>query len=202
MGILEQITQLKNQGMEDKDIIANLQQQGVSPKEINDAFSQSQIKSAVSREDSGMEPSVMNNQQQNYIPQTQEISQQYQDYNPQQYSQDQDYSNQDAGYYPEYEEYGYAPGGNTDTIIEIAEQVFSEKIKKLQKQVNELNEIKTLAQTKVDHVNERLKRIESVLDKLQIAILDRVGSYGKTLESIKKEISMIENSIGKKKSPK
>ena len=47
MGTLEQVMQLKNQGMADAQIIGALQQQGISPKEINDAISQAQIKSAV-----------------------------------------------------------------------------------------------------------------------------------------------------------
>ena len=44
MGVLEQITQMKNQGIPDQEIVSNLQEQGVSPREINDALSQSQIK--------------------------------------------------------------------------------------------------------------------------------------------------------------
>ena len=86
---------------------------------------------------------------------------------------------------------------NTDTIIEIAEQVFSEKVRKIQKQLEEMNEFKTLAQTKIEHATERLKRIEATIDKLQIAILEKIGSYGKSLESIKKEMSMMQDSFGK-----
>ena len=35
------------------------------------------------------------------------------------------------------------------------------------------------------------------MDKLQLAILNKIGSYGKTLESIKKEMSMMQDSFGK-----
>ena len=48
MGVLEQVTTLKNQGFSEQEIVDNLQQQGISPKEITDAINQSQIKSAVS----------------------------------------------------------------------------------------------------------------------------------------------------------
>ena len=47
MGILEQITEMKKMGMSESEIINNLQQQRVSPKEISDALSQLQIKSAI-----------------------------------------------------------------------------------------------------------------------------------------------------------
>ena len=46
-GLDKKVMQLKNQGMADAQIIGALQQQGISPKEINDAISQAQIKSAV-----------------------------------------------------------------------------------------------------------------------------------------------------------
>jgi len=201
MGVLEQITQMKNQGIPNQEIVNQLQQQGVSPKEINDALNQAQIKSAVSDtgttqeiQSSAMSQSPPLHEQSPPAPQTQEI------YAPQ--PQQESYSSQE--YYPQQEYYqgggydDYAPEGtNADTMIEIAEQVFSEKIKKIQKQVAEINEFKTLAQTKIDHTAERLKKIETTIDKLQIAVLDKVGSYGKNLEIIKKEMSMMQDSFGK-----
>ncbi|MBR9701433.1 hypothetical protein GOV13_00760 [Candidatus Pacearchaeota archaeon] len=202
MGTLEQVTQLKAQGSSDEDIINKLQQQGVSPKEINDALGQSQIKSAVSDSATpeGMEPSVM--QQGSGAPQIQEMSGQdlYTPQPMQAAPPQQGYAAPQQEYYQEGGGYGaeYAPEGiDTGTMIEIAEQVFSEKIKKLHKQVGEINEFKTLAQTKLDNLSERVKKIETTMDKLQIAILDKVGSYGKNLEGIKKEMSMMQDSFGK-----
>jgi len=200
MGILDQVTQMKSRGSSDEEIINQLQQQGVSPREINDALGQSQIKSAVSDSDTpeGMEPSVL---QQGGDPQIQEMSGQdlyapqpsQAETMPQQYAPQQEYYQEGSGY-----EEGYAPEGlDTETMIEVAEQVFSEKIKKLQKQVGEIGEFKTLAQTKLDNLTERVKKIESIIDKLQISILDKVGSYGKNLEGIKKEMSMMQDSFGK-----
>ena len=50
MSVLEQITQMKNQGVPDDDIVKQLQEQGISPKAINDALNQAEIKKAVSNE--------------------------------------------------------------------------------------------------------------------------------------------------------
>ena len=200
MGVLEQITQMKNQGTPDQEIVNKLQQQGVSPREINDALNQAQIKSAISNTSSTQEiqPSIMrqegtSNEQVPPTPQTQEM------YTPQ---PQQEYSSQEL--YPQQEYYQEGSSGDyasegmgADTMIEVAEQVFSEKIKKLQKQTEEINEFKTLAQTKIDSTAERLKKIETIIDKLQIAILNKVGSYGKDLETIKKEMSMMQDSFGK-----
>ncbi len=59
MGILDQVTQMRNQGKPDEEIVNNLQQQGISPREINDALSQAEIKNAVSgTENANMQPTI------------------------------------------------------------------------------------------------------------------------------------------------
>ncbi len=199
MGVLEQIMQMKNQRIPDEEIVSRLQEQGVSPREINDALNQSQIKNAVSGEEMMPEQSPIPNQQNqgDYIPQAQEMPElprtNQETYAPQtqEYDQPQEAYTQDN--------YGYPAqtGFDSNTIIEISEQVFSEKIKKIQKQVESINEFKTLAETKIENTSDRLKRIETTIDKLQIAILEKIGSYGKNIENIKKEMSMMQDSFGK-----
>lgn len=195
MTALEQVMQLKNQGMGDEQIINTLQQQGVSPNEINTALSQAQIKNAVTAEQAQAG-------QEQYAPAQTPMTQEIQP------TQDQYAQPEAQGYTPQEEYYpqegydqGYPPqqgaGFDSDTIIEIAEQVFTEKIKKIEKQLNELNEFKTLTQTKVQNIDERLKKIETMIDKLQITILEKIGSYGQNIESIKKEMGMMQNSFGK-----
>lgn len=200
MGVLEQITQMKNQGINDDEIVASLQQQGISPQQITEALDQSQVKSAVSAETQeiqGMQPSIMT-QEATQAPsapgqQTQQTPQQ-ETYPPQQEYQSQEY-------YPQEGYQDYSAGIDTTTIMEIAEQVFVEKIQKTQKQLEELNEFKTLSQVKIQNIDERLKKIEATIDKLQFSILDKIGSYGANLGTIKKEIAMIESSFGKTKKP-
>ena len=193
MGVLDQVMQLKKQGYAEQDIMNNLQQQGVSPKQITDAINQSNIKSAVSNpEEPGktQAPPTPNEEATSaegyYTPQTQPVQQGY--------TQAPEY----------YEEGAYAPYGeiattgmDSDTIIEIANQVFSEKIRKTEKRLEELEELKTVMKVKVDSIDERLKRIEKMIDALQVQVLEKVGSYGKELERTKKEVSMLEDTVGK-----
>ncbi|MBM3228299.1 hypothetical protein FJZ20_00200 [Candidatus Pacearchaeota archaeon] len=94
-------------------------------------------------------------------------------------------------------DYSYSSAGDIDTIIEVAERVFFEKIKPIQKQLEGLNELKALTQTKVDSISDRLRKIESSIDRLQAEILEKVGSYGGGLDSIKKEMGMMQDSFGK-----
>jgi len=223
---------VENKGGSDEEMIGRLKEEGVAPKEINDALNRAKIKSAVSADaenpEGNMQPSIMRPErpmplpteggplaeedltppatniptrigytpgaqeiaEENYVPQPQgEI------YSPapQEYSTAQEYAPQEM-----YDE--YAPSGgitDTDTMIEISEQVFSEKIKTIQKHVESMNEFKTLAETKIDHISARLKRIETVIDNLQATILNKVGAYGGGLETIKKEMSMMQDSFGK-----
>ena len=196
MGVLDQVVQLKNQGADDDQIAQMLTGQGIPPKQIYDAINQSKIKNAINKYmEEGMQPSIT---EQGVVP-IQQLEQNYsQNYNQQEYDQ-----GQNQGYAPQYQEMspqeGYDPnsGGDSNLMIELAEQVFSEKIKKIQKQMDELNELKTLMQVKVDNLDQSVKRIENVLDKLQISILDKVGSYGQNLESIKKEMNMMQETFSK-----
>lgn len=190
MGVLEQVTQLKNQGMNEEDIMNDLQQQGISPKEISDAINQAKIKGAVS--DSGNEDySSSGDAGGGYAPQTQEIGNNA--YNMQQGAPQEYY---EEGTYNQ----GSAGGMDSDMIIEISNQVFSEKIKKIQNKIDDMTEFRTLTQVKVDNIEERLKRIEKMIDTLQIKILEEVSSYGNELKKTQKEVSMIEDTLSSKKS--
>jgi len=51
MTILEEVSGMRSQGIPEEEIIKKLQDQGVSPKSINDALDQEKIKKAVSSED-------------------------------------------------------------------------------------------------------------------------------------------------------
>ncbi len=197
MGVLDQIMQMKRQGIPDEQIVNGLAQQGISPREINDALKQAQIKNAVSDYSGGdLQPSVMPEEGIPAPPQQGQYAQEYaqpqeESYQPQQQEQQQYYA-------PEAGGGGYAPSGiDTDTVMEIADQIFSEKIKKIQKQADAASEAAILLQTKTENISERLKKIEAMIDKLQISILEKVGSYGQNLESIKKEMSMMSDSFSK-----
>jgi len=186
MGVLEQVTKLKKQGYGEQEIVNNLQQQGISPKEINDALNQSQIKSAVSNPEEMEAPPTPGGGEGYYTPQTQPME---------------EYAAPQQGAPEYYQEQAYAPsasaGMDSDIIIEIANQVFSEKIRKTEKRLEELEELKTLIKVKTENMEERLKRIEKMIDTLQIQVIEKVSSYGKELDSTKKEVSMLEDTLGR-----
>ena len=109
---------------------------------------------------------------------------------PQYQYQQPDYAQQGYGYTP-------AAGMDTDTMIEVAEQVFSEKNRPIQKKVDDMAEFRTLAQANIDYISERLKKIEMIIDKLQVSILEKVGNYGYSVDAIRKEMGMMQDSFSK-----
>jgi hypothetical protein len=157
-------------------------------------------------------PSQQGYSQQNYPPEENYYSnQQYSNSNayspqepPQNYPPEEDYYSQD--YSPQgqsYDEYeGYAqPYESTDTIIEISEQVFSEKSKELEDQIKELTEFKRIYEQRINDMNERLKRIEKYFDKMQLAIMEKVTLFGKNIDNLQKEVNMVEDSFSKVVNP-
>jgi hypothetical protein len=221
MGLLDQVSQMKKEGISNEEITLKLQEQGISPRTINDVFNQEKIKNAVSAEEqetfgdyNPRTPQVPTVPQQKtfYQPKTQEVEPTEEEYytpqemtSPQEYYQEpppqQGYDAPPAqeNYTPQEQAYegNYSEGYTADTIIEIAEQVFSEKIKKIERQTDQFTEFANLAQTKISNNGDRIKRIETIIDKLQIAILEKIGSYGQSIEGIKKEMEMIEDSFSK-----
>jgi DNA-binding transcriptional MerR regulator len=196
MTAIEQIKQLQQQGLSEQEINSKLQEQGISPKAINDAFNQIKIKDAVSGQEEENENYYNPQPQTNYSsPRTYEVGEDYSA--PQQQTQNNLYQEQPAEEYYPQEGYDNYSAGGTETMIEVAEQVFSEKIKKIENQTNTLMEFSKLIETKLEGYYERLKKLETIMDKLQIAILEKVGSYGENLESIKKEMGMMQDSFSK-----
>ena len=214
MGVLDQVTQMRNQGLSDSDIVSQLQEDGFHPKTINDALAQADIKSAVDNGMEEMEPTTnqYNEEENAPSPMGERISpksREYQDdiyttqpaqseYSSGNYlSQSGNHSSGMQEIYPQGQEQGSYAASDTDTMVEIAQQVFSEKIRKIQQNLESFNEFKILYQTKTDSISERLRKIENVIDRLQSAILEKVGSYGAGIENVRKEMSMMQDTYGK-----
>ena len=141
MAALEKVMQMQGQGMSESQIINALRQEGVSPKEVYDALTQSQIKSELSQnpgpeaeyETDNMKQSMNQEEQTNYAPEEYVPEQPQQEYPEYQNPPVQEYA-------PEYQEYQAPQQQTTDieTINEIAEQIVEEKSAELKKQVSEI----------------------------------------------------------------
>ncbi len=222
MNVVDQILELRQQGKSEQEIAKTLRDQGIPPKQITDALAKSHIKNNVpniqNQDYEGMQPSIMPNEEsqlprpeqelQPPKPEQEEYSHEPKPYMPpEQPASFQEFQSQypSQNYQQDFyqpQEYGYeSESYDTDTIIDIAEQVFTEKMTEINKQIENLNEFKTMSQTRINQIEKRLERIESIIDKFQIAILQKISSYGENLNSIKNEMSMMQDSFSKMINP-
>ncbi len=193
MGLTEEVQNLRGEGKKDEEITQLLQKKGHDARDIAAALAQAKIKEAVSdqeqatapplgqamtQEVQGMEPSVMTANQPDYYSQFTQANPQAQQSQP--------------GYYPEDQ---YASAVSTDTIAEIAEQVVGEKLSAIRNQLEKIIDFRTTIESKVEYLDERLKRIEKVLDRLQLSILQKVGDYMTNIEDIKHELMETQKSF-------
>lgn len=100
-----------------------------------------------------------------------------------------DYYNQSQGYL------------GTETITEIAEQVVDEKFNEYNKKTGDVVSFKTIIQEKVTNIEERLKRIENTIDKLQHAVIQKIGEFGETNSFIRKDLENLHNTTSKLMNP-
>lgn len=136
---------------------------------------------------SGMQPSMLAPQAEQ--PVQQPAPQAYDQY--QQYPAQQDpYASQEAyGGYDAYAQYQpYDQQVSSDIITEISEQVVAEKLSNVQDKLEKAIDFRTVAEAKLTNLSERLKRIEEIMDRLQISVLQKVGEYVSDVGDIKKEI--------------
>jgi len=206
MALLNDIKGMQTEGKTEQEIIATLRKQGISPKEIIEALSQSKIKEAVTGEVPAPEPYATPPQQPQQIQEEALMPQpsqkpaypdempttgqqiEYQSVPAEQPAQYQPAQPQPIQVYPEYQYPAQAPGISSDTITEIAEQVVSEKLSPMRKDMESLIDMRTTLTTKISLVEERLKRIESIIDRLNLSIMQKVGEYMTNIDDIKKEL--------------
>ena len=228
MAVLEKVIEMQTRGIPEQDIIKQLRDGGASPQEINDAINQAKVKQAVSPQDNlqqaqnpsaqapqempqppqqEMQQSIMQQQPQTQAPLTQEIPQQQpqapqempqppQQEQPYYSEQPQAYSGQE--YYPEQQ---YQSIIDTDTITEIAEQVVSEKFQEFEKKTGDLATFKNQTQDKLQDLDDRLKRIEASIDKLQQAVIGKIGEFGESTAAIHKDLDALHSTTSKLMNP-
>lgn len=197
MSDLEEAIHLKEQGMSDEEISRALLNKGLDKKQVLDVLSQTKIKEAVTgeaedikalgaKEDKmapenpafeGMQPSMLHSE-------AEEAPQEYYPPAPIESPQQEYYSQpyQDTQYQP------YQGAVSSDTITEISEQIVDERLSLVRTQIEKVLDFKNTVESKMEYLDERLKRIEKIIDRLQISILQKVGEYVSNVDDIKKEL--------------
>jgi DNA-binding transcriptional MerR regulator len=111
-----------------------------------------------------------------------------------------DYQVPDAGQdygYEDYPEYQYGQASDVETINDIASQIVEEKNAELQMQISKFSKFRREMALEVERISERLKKVEGAFNDLQIAIISKMGDYGKDVKSIAKEMRASQDSFSK-----
>lgn len=219
METLNQVIEFQKQGMNDGEIYQRLRNMGISPKEIQDSVAHAKIKNAVYEQESQInsEQNISaaeynqqyppEDQDQNYqgYPQEEPQKQPSQATTYEEQPQAQEYQDNYYAQSPQaYQEQGYYPPQTTassETISEIAEQIVTEKISELKKETGDISSFKTKIQDKVSDIDERLKRIENSIDKLQQAVIGKIGEFGENTEIIQRDIENLHGTVSKLMNP-
>lgn len=207
MATLEKVMQMKNEGLTEGQIIGLLRKEGVSPKEINDALSQSKIKSTInsnvnapSDDFADMKPSIMlDKRKQQSEPPPEEQYEEYSEEAPIENNPEQNY-NQEY-YYPEYQPPKESYGTDIETINDITEQIVEEKNIELKKQISDIIKFKDETRIEIEKIKERVDKIENVFNELQVAILRKIGEYGEDIKNVSDTINATQESFSKLVNP-
>lgn len=122
-------------------------------------------------------------------------------YPPQEQQPPEDYYTQTPQAYPSQDYYAPQGAVDTETISEIAEQVVTEKLDDFKKKTGDLVSFKTSIQDKVADIDERLKRIENSIDKLQHAVVGKIGEFGESNAMIHKDLDNLHDTVSKLMNP-
>ena len=112
-----------------------------------------------------------------------------------------DYYQQTPQAYSQQDYYAPQQGMDTETISEIAEQVATEKLNDYKKKVGDMASFKNTIQEKVDDIDDRLKRIEDSIAKLQQAIIGKIGEFGESNAAIHKDLDNLHGTVSKLMNP-
>src|SRR3989344_5058407 len=91
--------------------------------------------------------------------------------------------------YEGYSQYQpYQDTGSSELMSEVAEQIVSEKLFLLRDKIDKISDFGVVVESKISSLSERLKRIEQIIDNLQLSVLHRVGEYVNDVKDIKQEM--------------
>ena len=208
MALTDRITQLKKEGKTDSDVITALIQEGNTPTDINEALSQISIKPADAGDD--MQPSIMASEapateipaaapaEQYASPPPQYAQQeQYAEYPQASYEQpaQQDYSQYaDAGYYQQQPM-------DIETIKDLSRQVLEESIGRLKEQMTAVVQMKSEVSAQIIDMENRLSKVESIIEQIQSSIIRKMGDYGESITNISHEIRSTQEAFAKMVNP-
>jgi hypothetical protein len=182
----EQVLNLRQQGLSNNQITETLTRQGFATNQILDAMSQADIRAQIAPIPLQKGDRMPDNPMQQMPPQG------YGGYGgPMPPPQGQAPmpampSPQDMGMLP--------PEGDTDVarIEELAEAIIDEKWAELVENINRIIDWKDKTESRLTAIETEMKNVKENFDKLQGAVLDKVGEYDRHIQDVGTEVAALE----------
>jgi hypothetical protein len=89
----------------------------------------------------------------------------------------------------------YQEAISSDIVTEVAEQVVSERLAVLQERLEKAIDFRTTADARLVALEDRLVRIEQIMDRLQLSLLQRMGEYVQDVRDVKQELQETQKSF-------
>jgi len=193
---LDSFLEMEKEGKTNPEIVMELQNKGFSPQEINDAVNQSKIKKEVTSPE-GMQLSIMEEPEQVQPPvptPTKKKKMPFSMTAPAQAAQEYQYPQQ-AFEYGSAQQPMQGPSADIETIEEISEEIVNEKMTELRDELENIKDFKQSVQSKIEDMDDRLKRIELNIDRLQASMIGKVQEYGQNIKDLGSEMRAVEGAF-------
>ncbi len=224
---IDEVISMYQNGSSEREVIRTLSEKGFSPVQISDAMNQAKIKKEISSPEGLSPSIMDNPPQQaevpkpmSYVPKPMSMApgmqgrpQGYPQEMPQEQQQPMempmtqevtpempqtDYSTYPYQYPMTYEQQSQ-PSHKIDAeaMEEIAEEIISEKWLEIKNKISDVVEWKSYAEKRIESIDDRIKRMELSLDRLQSALLAKVQEYGRDIKDLGAEMAGLEGAFGK-----
>jgi len=185
---IDRVLGMKEKGMENNEIVRNLQREGYSASDIFNALSQAEIKTGAAQ------PAAQEQEPEPPMPSEEEG-----------YAEDYGAPPMPGGpIEPEYE--GYAGYGGVEAapaavsedsrikerIEEIAEVIIEEKWSELVKDVNKILEWKEKTEARITQLDQQLKDLKISFSSLHESILAKISDYDQSITDVGAELKAME----------
>ncbi len=189
---VDRVIDMAQKGYTDVQIIKQLKQDGFSPRQINDAFNQAKVKLELNKSLEAPRPEQQTQQQEQNEETGQFVEGQEVPY-PQEESPEQ-YPYQ----YPSYQDVGRA---NAEDVEELVNEIIEEKWQEFKKRTSNIEELKDVTENSIKNFDSRLKRTETILNKLSSAANDKFKEHSQEIKMLKAEMQALKETIQKIMSP-
>jgi DNA-binding transcriptional MerR regulator len=191
------IAEMRRYGYSDDQIIAYLQQQGISPKDIFDAINKLKVPAEKEKEEM---PSIMEAPAPTPTPTPTPTPMPMPTAPPAPTAPAPTATPAIIPTVPFSQE---APsvqvptGYDVEALEAMIEGIIGEKWEILKRRIADIEELRKQIEAKILSIEERLKRVELNLDKIYLAILKRQDEQVKEIKAVGKEIDMLEEAFSK-----